>query len=88
MKLTLEDISAKLSTPVKGNPLRIKFKYEDPLLDIIRKEARAEKYATTEGLKEYVKVKYHATLNCGKYGDINSITFKDEKEFIMFRLRA
>lgn len=79
--------------------IKINIYAPDSNLEVIRDGARAEGYAMTAGLKEFVKIKYNAKLNVGRFG-ITSITFKDanskefkefkeryEKDMLMFALR-
>ena len=67
----------------------IRFKDDDhPVLELIRLEARKERYVGILGLQEYMRVKYKARL----YGNMNSgctsVTFPDEFTCSEFLLRA
>lgn len=53
-------------------------------IDLIRREAKSKGWSRMEGIKEYWKTEYNATLRIG--GDLNwtSITFKDQETFDKF----
>jgi hypothetical protein len=57
----------------------------DPLIDGIRKAARAEGWAGTDGFKQWAKETYKATLRSGKYYDWTSISFKSEQDLKRFK---
>lgn len=57
---------------------------EHPALKKIRQGARAEGWALVEGLKDFCKERYNATLRIGKYGDPTSLKFASQEEYEAF----
>ena len=59
----------------------------DALRESIRSAARAEGWTTEAGLKAWAKDTYNARLYIGQWGMMTIITFKNEKDYIMFALK-
>ena len=58
-----------------------------PELVLLRSEARAEGWTTTDGIREFAKEEYNATLILGRYGDIIGMKFQDYDNATMFALK-
>lgn len=56
----------------------------DPLVDKIREYARADRWATMAGIKEFVRTKYKGTLRSNRYDDWTSISFKNKEDYDQF----
>lgn len=48
------------------------------LFEALRAAARAERWTTVAGIKEFAKKEYKIKLNTNIYGDWTSMTFNDE----------
>ena len=53
-------------------------------INLIREEAKVNRWTGTAGLKAFVKEEYDATLRTGVYGDWTSVTFKSEHSYNRF----
>ena len=58
------------------------------ILDFIRNEARKGGWALVAGYKEFVKKEFNGTLRSGKYGDITSLSFNNEKDYYSFMYKV
>lgn len=56
------------------------------VIDLIRQEAKSKGWSGIEGIKEYWKVEYSATLRTGSKLNWTSITFKDQETFDKFTI--
>lgn len=71
-----------------AHTIRFNRTFEDPCIEFIRKQARADGWVGQPGFKEFAKLTYSATMRTGRYGDWTSISFATVDDMNRFKQDA